>query len=302
MELLKQLCALHAPSSEEFRVRDFIVEYVQNHAHEWKQKPEMYFGKGYQDTLLIKLGTPTHAFMAHMDSVGFMAGYENELVPIGSPAPNEGSIIRNEHDQERNVYYDNHNKAWMLNTDDPMELGSTWTWKPSFKENDDCIESPFLDNRLSIYVLLKIASQLTNVVLAFSTYEETQHGGKAAMLVHRMFQKWQVDKIIVADITWVTSFVASGDGVVVSYRDVGIPRRKFREKIEAILTQAKVKYQVEIEKSGGSDGTAIASSIYPIDWLFVGAPEVNPHGSIEKVHKKDVASMVDAYLELNKHI
>lgn len=302
MELLKELCAIHAPSSEEFRVRDFIVDYVNKNAHSWKQKPELYYGKGYQDTLLVKFGKPTHAFMAHMDSVGFMAGYNNELIPIGTPASNENSMIRSVNNETLKIYYDNHNKSWMLNSDKSIVPGETWTWNPSFSENEDCIESPFIDNRLGIYVLLKIASQLTNVVLAFSTYEETKHGGTAGMLAHMMFQKWNIDKVIITDITWVTPFVEAGKGVVVSYRDVGIPRKKFREEIEAILQSGNITYQTEIEKDGGSDGTAISTSICPVDWLFIGAPEVNPHGNIEKVHKKDIYGMLEAYLQLNKAI
>lgn len=300
MNLLKELCAIHAPSSEEYRVRDFIIEFVRKHSTTWEQTPELFYGDGYQDCLILKFGNPTHAIMAHMDSNGFMAAYSNELTTIGSPAPNEGGVIRNERNETRNIYYDNQLKEWQLKDDCNIESGSTWTWNPFFSQKTEYVESPFLDNRLSIYVLLKIASQLSNVALAFSTYEEMTHGGTSDMLAKIMFEKWQVDKILIADITWVTPFVRAGEGVVLSYRDVGVPRRKFRGEIEALMRSTNIPYQIEIEKSGGSDGTVISSSVYPIDWIFIGAPEINPHGNIEKVHKSDIDSMMKMYTKLNE--
>ena len=59
-------------------------------------------------------GEPGCGVMAHMDSVGFTAGYNNELIPIGSPAINEGSELRDEHGKTVAIYYDNSEKKWIL--------------------------------------------------------------------------------------------------------------------------------------------------------------------------------------------
>ncbi|MFO7865005.1 MAG: hypothetical protein R6U85_13485 [Salinivirgaceae bacterium] len=301
MELLQNLCQIHAPAGEEYNVRDFIIDFFTSHEN-WKQKPELFYGKGYQDCLLVKFGTPTKAFMAHMDNIGFTAGYENELIPIGSPAHNDESIIRNEQNQFVDIYYDNNHKTWVLKNDITLTPGESWSWKPHFTQKENYIETPFLDNRLSIYTLLKMAPELENTVLAFSTYEETPHGGKAAMLARILFEKWQIDQIIITDITWETAYVKTGKGVVVSSRDIGIPRKKFKDHICKLLTTAGIAYQTEIEKSGGSDGTSISSSPYPIDWLFIGAPEINPHGYTEKVHMNDIESMIKTYKLLSKKL
>ena len=40
----------------------------------------------------------------------------------------------------------------------------------------------------------------------------------------------------------------------------------------------------------------------PWDWCFVGAPEDNVHSPNEKVHKKDIESMVELYSILMKNL
>jgi putative aminopeptidase FrvX len=295
MELLKQLCEIHAPSGEEFRVRDFIIDYVEKNSGSWIQKPTLLYGDDFQDCLLMVFGEPTSAVMAHMDSVGFTAGYNNELIPIGSPAVNESSEIRDEDGNTVDIYFDNIEKLWKLKKDETLTPGSSWTWRPGFHVSNSLVASPFLDNRLGIYTLLKISPTLKNTILAFSTYEEMSKGGKAGFLARIMYSSYNIRKILIADITWVTPFVKAGEGVVISLRDVGIPRKKFRDSILDLAKESGVPFQLEIEKAGGSDGTIIGASDYPIDWIFIGAPEENPHGHVEKVHKKDIESMVEMY-------
>ena len=295
MELLKELCQIHAPSGEEFRVRDFIIDYVKRNSDQWVQKPQLYYGSGYQDCLMLVFGEPRCGVMAHMDSVGFTAGYGNELIPIGSPAAGETAIIRNELNHTAGVYYDNLDKKWVLKDDLQLKPGSTWTWMPDFSIQDQMVQSPFLDNRLSIFMLLELAHQLKDTVVAFSTYEEMSNAGKAGFLAKTMYEQWQIDKILIADITWVTDYVKAGRGAAISLRDVGIPRKVFRDKIVDMVKASGVPYQLEIEKAGGSDGTIIGASDYPVDWIFIGAPEINPHGAIEKVHQADIESMMHIY-------
>ena len=57
-----------------------------------------------------------------------------------------------------------------------------------------------------------------------------------------------------------------------------------------------------VEKSGGSDGTELQKIPYPIDWCFVGAAEDFVHSPNEKVHKKDIESMLEAYKTLMKEL
>lgn len=302
MELLKSICSIHAPSGEEFRVRDFIINFVEQNFSTWKQKPTVLAGKGYQDNLLLCFGKPKIAVMSHMDSVGFTAGYNNELIPIGTPATGDNAIIRDSNNNEINIYYNNQQKSWIAKDVDYLEPGTTFTWKPSFNVSENSVESPFLDNRLGIYTLLKLAPNAEDVIFAFSTYEEISGGGSARFLAKKIYEDYKIDEILISDITWVTNYVKAGNGVVISLRDMSIPRKLFVDKIKKAIEKSDVKYQFEVESAGGSDGTAIQNSDYPIDWIFIGAPEINPHGSIEIVNLNDIKSMIEAYSYLLKQL
>ena len=93
MELLKKLCKIHAPSGEEEVLRNFLIDYIKNNQSNWKTKPTLYFGKGFQDNLILVFGKPNVAVFAHMDSIGFTVKYNNEIIKIGGPKTNEGITL-----------------------------------------------------------------------------------------------------------------------------------------------------------------------------------------------------------------
>ena len=66
-------------------------------------------------------------------------------------------------------------------------------------------------------------------------------------------------------------------------------------KIIEIAECHDIQFQLEVEDAGGSDGNSLQRSPYPWDWCFVGAAEDHVHSPNEKVHKKDINSMVDLY-------
>ncbi len=78
-------------------------------------------------------------------------------------------------------------------------------------------------------------------------------------------------------------------------RDSGIPRKVFLNKIIALAKEAKIPFQWEVESAGGSDGSELQKSPYPIDWCFIGAPENFVHTPNEKVYKDDIQSMISLY-------
>ena len=100
----------------------------------------------------------------------------------------------------------------------------------------------------------------------------------------------------------VTDGVKHGNGVVISRRDSGIPRRSYVDKIIELAKESEIPYQLEVESSGGSDGNQLQKSPYPMDWCFIGAPEDHVHSPNEKVHKKDIKAMVDLYRYLMEHL
>ena len=302
MKLLKKLCSIHSPSGEENRISEFIIDYVNANMHDWKVKPKIFSGDGFQDCIILSFGTPRTAIYAHMDSIGFTVKYNNEIIKIGGPVVEEGIELVGT-DSKGNI------KGKIIKKDDKtfidfkrkIDRGTSLTFKMNFKETDNYIQSCYLDNRLGVWNALKVAENLENGVIVFSCWEE-HGGGSVGFLTNFIHSKYNINKALISDITWVTEGVKAGKGVVISLRDSGIPRRSFVNKIISLAKSHNINYQLEVESSGGSDGNEIQKSPFPVDWCFIGAPEQNVHSPKEKVHKKDVKSMLQIYNMLMKEL
>ena len=302
MKLLKKLCSIHSPSGEENRISEFIIDYVKSNMHDWKVKPKIFSGDGFQDSIILSFGTPRTAIYAHMDSIGFTVKYNNEIIKIGGPEIEEGIKL---------VGTDSKGKieAKIIKKDDKtfidfkrkIDRGTSLTFKMNFKETDNYIQSCYLDNRLGVWNALKVAENLEDGIIVFSCWEE-HGGGSVGFLTNFIHSKYNINKALISDITWVTEGVKPGKGVVISLRDSGIPRRSFVNKIISLAKSHNIHYQLEVESSGGSDGNEIQKSPFPVDWCFIGAPEQNVHSPKEKVHKKDMKSMLQIYNMLMKEL
>jgi hypothetical protein len=53
MKLLKQLCEIPAPSGEEYRMKEFLLKYIQKEKKNWKTKPEIFHGEEFQDCIIL---------------------------------------------------------------------------------------------------------------------------------------------------------------------------------------------------------------------------------------------------------
>ena len=139
-----------------------------------------------------------------------------------------------------------------------------------------------------------LAFDLENGALAFTTYEE--HGGGGAQFAGKFLQEnFGVQQALISDVTLLSDSIKHKNGVAISIRDRGIPRRSYVNKVIEIAKQNGVKFQLEVEKAGGSDGNSLQYSSYAWDWCFIGPPEDNYHQPGEKVHKEDIAEMQKLY-------
>lgn len=296
MKLLKKLCSIHAPSGEEGSMTQFLLDYVKKEKKNWQVQPEVFFGDEFQDCIVLKFGKPRTAMFAHMDTVGFTVRYGNQLLPIGSPDAESGTILVGRDSIgpiECTLEYDHDHHA-LYRFPRTIERGTTLTYQVHFHESTTAIESAYLDNRLGVYTALKTAESLKNGVIVFSCWEE-HGGGSVPYLAKFIYEKWKVQQALIADITWITDGVVPMKGVAISLRDRNIPRRAYVERIIDIARKRKIKFQLEVEGLGSSDGRELQTSPYPFDWCFVGAPEHHPHSPHEKVYKHDVKCMIDLY-------
>ena len=305
--LLKEMCAIHAPAGNEGAMTDFILNYIEQNKSSWKTQPEVIYGDHFQEAIILKFGTPRTAVFAHLDSIGFTVKYGKELVKIGGPQKEDGFklvgtdskgpieaelVVLEDEDGYKDIQY---------SADRVLDRGTELVFKADWREDEHFVQCCYMDNRLGIWNALQLCETLENGVICFSTYEE-HGGGSVGFLGKYIYEQWQVRQALISDITWVTDGVKHGEGVAISMRDSGIPRRKYLNRVLDIARASEIPFQLEVEGAGGSDGNQLQKSPYPFDWLFIGAPEDNVHTPNEKVHKQDIQSMVELYKVLMKEL
>lgn len=298
MELLKTLCGIHAPSGDEGAMTRFILDHVQANANRWKAVPKVISGGYFHENVVLVFGdSPRTAIFAHLDSIGFTVRYDNEVVKVGGPITDNGIRLVGTDSQgafECTLKVEQEEGTLSVDAYRSIDRGTHLTFAPDFRETDDSVQCCYMDNRLGVWSALQVAETLTEGIIVFSTREE--HGGGAVAFLGRyIFENFGVSRALISDITWVTEGVKAGEGVVISMRDRGLPRRIFLDEVIRHANHSGIPFQLEVEGSGGSDGLELQSSAYPWEWVFIGAPEDNVHSPDEIVLKRDVATMVGLY-------
>lgn len=303
MKLLKEMCAIHAPSGNESSMTKFLLKYINKNKKSWKVNPKIYSGEGFQDCIVLIFGKPRTAIFAHIDSIGFTVRYGKQLVKIGGPRTINGMKLVGEDSKGKAECKLSVDKQGVLSYIYKRDLdrGTELTFKPDWRETKDYVQCCYMDNRLGVWNALQVAETLKDGVIVFSCYEE-HNGGTVSFIQKFLYEKYKVKQALISDITWVTDGVPHGKGVAISLRDSLIPRKTYVDKIIAIAKKSKIPFQLEVEGSGGSDAKELQMSEYPWDWCFIGAPEDHVHSPDEKVFKKDIDSMVKMYKVLMENM
>jgi putative aminopeptidase FrvX len=302
MQLLFELLSKRSVSGDESEISTFILNYAKKQSSSWKVQPQIYFGENFHDCLLLKFGEPRTAVFAHMDTVGFMTRYQNQLISVGGPEIKErirltgkdskGEILCCVTGDEESCYHD---------FPRGIEVGTRLSFQQEIRLSEGYIQAAYLDNRLGVYNALKLCETLENGWVIFTTYEE--HGGGCMPFLLKFIQEnAPVRQALISDITWITDGIQHHEGVVISIRDKFIPRKIFIDKIVSTAQRSGISFQLEVEAHGGSDGREIQFSPYAIDWCFIGAAEDNVHTPDEKVSLRDLEAMMDLYKYLMKEL
>lgn len=303
LQLLNQLCNIHAPSGQEGAMTDFLLQYIEQEQHKWAVRPQVFSGDEFQDTIVLVFGTPRTALFAHTDSIGYTVKYGKELVKIGGPAAKTGAVVRGTDSQGEivcEIVVEENGKIFH-DAEREIDRATTLTYACDFRTSEQSIQTAYLDNRLGCWIALQVAETLQDGIICFSTYEEHQ-GGSVPFLARFIYERYAVRQALIADVTWVTKGVRSGKGPAISTRDRLIPRRKYLDRIIGLAADSGLAFQIEVEDAGGSDGHELQRSPYPFDWCFVGPPIFNIHTPDEKVAKTDVSDTISLMKLLMKNL
>jgi putative aminopeptidase FrvX len=302
LSLLKTMCAIHSPSGNEVAMKDFLLNYIKSEQKNWKHKPKIIHGKGFQDNIMLVFGKPRTAIFAHTDSIGFTVRYGKQLVKIGGPQIIKGMELVGSDDKGKceatlTVVKDKLEYKAKRN----FETGTELVFKANWREDKDYVQCCYMDNRLGCFSALKVAETLKDGVVVFSTWEE-HGGGSVSYLQKYLADNYKVSQALISDISWISDGVFPAKGPVISMRDSMIPRRSYVNRIIDIAKKHKLPFQLEVEGSGGSDAKELQMAENIWDWCFVGAAEQFVHTPDEKVHKKDIEGMIELYKALMKDL
>jgi putative aminopeptidase FrvX len=302
LSLLKTMCAIHSPSGNEVAMKDFLLNYIKSEQKNWKHKPKIIHGKGFQDNIMLVFGKPRTAIFAHTDSIGFTVRYGKQLVKIGGPQIIKGIELVGTDDKGKceatlTVVKDKLEYKAKRN----FETGTELVFKANWREDKDYVQCCYMDNRLGCFSALKVAETLKDGVIVFSTWEE-HGGGSVSYLQKYLADNYKVSQALISDISWISDGVFPAKGPVISMRDSMIPRRSYVNRIIDIAKKHKLPFQLEVEGSGGSDAKELQMAENIWDWCFVGAAEQYVHTPDEKVHKKDIEGMIELYKALMKDL
>jgi putative aminopeptidase FrvX len=303
LNTLKMLCSIPGTPGDESLISTYILDYVKKEQKSWKSKPQILSGEAFQDCIILVFGKAKTALFAHMDTVGYVVGYNNQLINAGSPSAKANAKLTGKDSKgvincrittvDKNFAY--------CDCERDIDRGTRLTYVQDFKLSDDYVSSCYLDDRMGILSALKVAETLENGAIVFSCWEESG-GGSVQFLTKYLYEKLNIKQALISDITWVTEGIKDGKGVAISIRDSGIPRKTYIDRIISLAEKSGIDYQLEVESAGGSDGNVIHHSPYPVDWCFVGAPELNVHSPEESVHLHDFKCMYQMHRYLMKHL
>ena len=84
-DFLKELLLIPSVSGDESEVALSLLNCINQRKSKWKAVPEIFHGDKFHDCILLRFGTPRTAVFAHVDTIGFMVRYANQLIPVGGP-------------------------------------------------------------------------------------------------------------------------------------------------------------------------------------------------------------------------
>lgn len=291
LDLLLQLHQIPGPSGDEGAIADFVEERCKAVA-----------GAGVWrvgDLVLATRGKPKVAVFAHLDTIGFTLGYDRELIPIGGPHVQGDERLREAGGKgtgRLKVRQRDGKPVWEL-SGKKGKPGSRWVYDGPLVVKKGRVRGPYLDNRAGVWNALVTLERCPDVAVVFTPGEE--HSGKGALLGARfVHEELGITRALISDITWDTDSIKNGKGPAISFRDRYVPRQRFLDQVVAAAMESGLPFQREVESGGGSDGSYIERSTFPIDWVFIGAPQKDSHTPHEECRVSDLEGMADLYAYL----
>jgi len=195
-----------------------------------------------------------------------------------------------------------------------VDVGNPITRERELIEMGDCVNSKSLDNRVSVYILLKALKALKGKKIPYDFYAvfsvQEEVGLRGAMTASSGIDP---DFGIVLDVTLAYDLPGAlphekvtslGDGAAVKVLDGSvISDQRMVKYLKDQAKKDKIKYQIELLPAGGTDGAALQR--YAKGGSITGGisiPLRYLHQHVEMAHKEDVQAVIDLLVSAVKNM
>lgn len=296
LRLLEDIAAIDSPSGDETELADFVELWATSNL------PNRKTVRLGDNVIVHSRGNSNVAIFAHLDTTGYTVGYDANLIEIGSPDGRTGDILRAAGSRDaRHVLWIDGDGHPRIENGSAVNPGDRLVFASPLDISSSEIVGPYLDNKIGVWAACNALLRSENSAAVFCCGEETSGGG-ARVCSRYIYDVLSIEQAIVCDVTWVTEHVRAGSGPAISLRDACLPRRAYVDYVGSFAKQCDLAFQIEVESSGASDGMWIEQSGYPIDWVFIGAPERGSHSSRETVTRNDARGMVDLIAHISREL
>ncbi len=316
MELLKTLTQTYSPSGDEEGIMQIIRQTLTPCADE-------VFTDNLGNLVVHKKGGGKKILLAaHMDEIGLLVNYIDEngflrFSPIGGinshhalyqrvtfkngtkgvVAYEEKTDVKKELDPTK-MYIDI-GSASFTETGERVSIGDSAVFDGEFSVNGEFVFSKALDNRIGVYVLMRVAMELgassNDVYFVFTAQEEL--GCRGAKAVSNLINP---DIALAVDVTDTGDTprcnrmaVKLGKGPCIKYMDKSIiTHKKVNDVLKNCAEQEGIDVQHEVLSFGGTDAGAIHTSGTGVMTGAVSIPTRYIHTPGECVHWSDVENSV----------
>lgn len=320
MRLLKILSQAAAPSGNEERIRDIIINEVKDLADE-------VYTDNLGNLIVHKKGDgPRLMLDAHMDEIGIIVTFieENGLIRFSNlgglmlhTAISQrvrflngvsGIVYKEMNDQKEvklselyiDIGADSREEA-----EKQVSVGDVAVFEGSFEEKENRIISKALDDRAGCYILIealkKIKTNKNDLYFVFSVSEELGLRGAKAATFHV-----NPDFAVAIDVTRtgdtpgkLKMAVKLGEGVAIKVKDSSVLCHPVvKNKMVEVCQAHRIPYQMEVLESGGTDAGAIHVSNGGVPSGCISLPMRYIHTPSETIDKRDLESAISLMVHL----
>ncbi|WP_353097115.1 M42 family metallopeptidase [Tissierella praeacuta] len=310
-ELLKELAEIYGPSSNEYIIRQYIVNEIKDYVDEMEID-------ALGNLIARKKGNGKKVMIsAHMDQIGLMVIDIDEkgflrFTNVGgiSPVVSISQQVVFENGTIGVIYaepVDDISKLKLENmyidigafskeeAEKKISIGDICIYKSEYVENENVVFTPYLDDRVGCFIAIEALKSIKNPIndlyFVFSVQEEVGlRGAKTAAYRVSPDVGISLDVTSNGDTPKAKRFaIGLNKGAAIKVKDNSIIcHPKVKELLVSLAKNNEIPYQMEVLEFGGTDSGAIHINKEGVPSGVISVPTRYVHSTIEMASKDDI--------------